>query len=155
MSLVSWVLIMRPYLDDPTATPLAKMVSISYPIGDLVLLAVMIAMIRSAEKRSVSSLFVMTWLTLLLVTDAFYSGMVIQAPHLDGAWLDGGWLIGYVLLGAAALHPSMARPVQEPDETQTQRTIGWLTLGLLAIVSLAGPTLLVIEASTKTGVRQG
>ena len=136
---------MRPYLDDPTATPLAKMVSISYPIGDLVLLAVMITMIRSAQKRSVSSLFVMTWLTLLLVTDAIYSGMVIQGSYLDGAWVDGGWLIGYVLLGAAALHPSMARPVQEPEEIQTQRTIGWLTLGLLAIASLAGPTLIVIE----------
>jgi diguanylate cyclase (GGDEF)-like protein len=145
-SLASWVLLMRPYLDDATATFIAKAVSISYPIGDLVLLGVMIPMLGATGKRSPSTRLLMSWLTLLLATDVIYSAMAIQGSYVDGAWIDAGWLIGYVLLGAAALHPSMARPVEHPSQHATRRTIGPLTLGLLAIASLAGPTLLVVEA---------
>ncbi|MEY2553888.1 MAG: diguanylate cyclase [Ilumatobacteraceae bacterium] len=148
-SLASWVLLMRPYLDDPTATLLARTVSVSYPVGDLILLGVMIPMIRSGQRRSPSSRFLMTWLTLLLVSDAIYSGMVIHGSYVDGAWIDGGWLIGYVVLAVAALHPSMASPHRELDEHHTRPTMGWVTLGLLAVASVAGPALLVIEAVTK------
>ena len=138
-TLASWVLLMRPYLDDPTATLLAKVVSVSYPIGDLILLGVMIPMIRSARKRTLSWRFLMSWLVLLLVTDAVYSGMVIQGSYVDGGLIDSGWFIGYVVLAAAALHPSMADRVVEQDH-HSGRTIGGVTLGLLAIASVAQPS---------------
>jgi diguanylate cyclase len=148
-SLASWVLLMRPYLDDGSASFMAKAVSISYPIGDLILLGVMIPMIGTTTKRSVSSRMLMSWLMLLLVTDFIYSAMVIQGSYVDGSWIDAGWLVGYVLLGTAALHPSMAERAPQPAHDAKQRTIGRLTLGLLGIASLAGPILLMVEAMNR------
>jgi diguanylate cyclase (GGDEF)-like protein len=145
-SLLSWVLIMQHYVEDPAASVMAKVVSTSYPVGDLFLLGAMIPMIGWIGKRP-STRFLMAWLALLLAADTIYSVMVIHGSYVAGAWVDAGWLIGYVLLGAAALHPSMAQRADEPAATAKPRSIGRLTLGLLAVASIAGPAVTVIEAA--------
>jgi diguanylate cyclase (GGDEF)-like protein len=145
-SLVSWILLMRPYLEDPTATLMAKVVSIAYPIGDLFLLGVIIPMIGGVARRSMSSRFLMTWVTLLLGSDAIYSIMVIHGSYVFGSWIDSGWMFGYVLLGAAALHPSINGSGGESEEAETHRSIGRVRLALLAVATLSAPAVIVIEA---------
>ena len=150
-SLVSYIFLMRPYLEDPTATFLAKLVSISYPIGDLFLLGVIIPMVGGGGRRSLSSRFLMTWLTLLVVSDAIYSAMVIHGSYQFGSWIDAGWIIGYILLGTAALHPSMTGAREEFEPSTTRRSIGRARLALLAVATLTAPTLIMIQVSTRSG----
>lgn len=145
-SLVSWILLMRPYLTDPSAGLMAKGVSVSYPIADLILLGVIIPMLGETSRGRLSSRFLMTWLTMLLATDAIYSIMIIHGSYVVGSWVDAGWLIGYVALGAAALHPSMAARQDEPEAGPKPRSIGRARLALLAVASLAGPAVIVMEA---------
>jgi diguanylate cyclase (GGDEF)-like protein len=145
-SLVSWIFLMRPYLADPKATLMAKIVSISYPVADLFLLGVIIPMIGGVRRRSMSSRFLMTWVTLLLATDVIYSIMIIHGSYVFGSWIDSGWMIGYVLLGAAALHPSMTGAGKESEAAAKQRSIGRARLALLAVATLSAPAVIVFEA---------
>jgi diguanylate cyclase (GGDEF)-like protein len=141
-SMLSWIVLMRPYLEDPAAPFLAKAVSISYPVGDLFILGVVVPMIGAGGRRNLSSRFLLSWLPLLLVTDTIYSVMVIHGTYEAGSWVDAGWLVGYLLLGAAALHPSMAAPA-EGSEAIPARSLGRLRLGLIAVAALVGPALLL------------
>jgi diguanylate cyclase (GGDEF)-like protein len=93
----------------------------------------------------------MTWLTLLVASDAIYSAMVIHGSYQFGSWIDAGWMIGYVLLGAAALHPSMTDAQAESDAVATHRSIGRVRLALLAVATLTAPALIVFQVIGRSG----
>jgi PAS domain S-box-containing protein len=112
--LYSWVFLMAPYAHDHTLSPLVKVVSIAYPLMDLLVLAVVVRLAVGGGRREPAFYLLMFGALALLVTDAVYgtiqlSGVIYQ----NGGPLEAGWLAFYVLWGAAALHPSM-RTMDEP-----------------------------------------
>jgi len=76
----------------------AEMVSLSYPILDLVLLGLVVSggRIRGARAWFASAL------ACFIVADLWYSIGAPQSLYAAGVWADAGWLSGYVLWGAAA-----------------------------------------------------
>ena len=86
----------------------AKLVSIAYPIGDILLLAAAIRLAVDTGTRRPAFYLLVSSIVALLATDFAY-GLVTLAGAYDGqVWLDVGWISFYLLWGAAALHPSMA-----------------------------------------------
>src|SRR4029078_3365928 len=51
LSLLSWVALIGPYLQDDTMDVVGKLVSISYPLGDIVLLAATIRLAVDSGRR--------------------------------------------------------------------------------------------------------
>ena len=51
LALPSWVALIEPYLHDPSLPVLPKLVSVAYPLGDIVLLAAAIRLAVDAGKR--------------------------------------------------------------------------------------------------------
>ena len=51
LSLLSWVLLIAPYLHDPTLGLLPKLVSVAYPLGDVILLAAAIRLVLDSGPR--------------------------------------------------------------------------------------------------------
>ncbi len=51
LSLLSWMLLIAPYLRDPTLGLLPKLVSVAYPLGDIILLAAAIRLILDSGPR--------------------------------------------------------------------------------------------------------
>ena len=49
LALLSWVFVIRPRASDPTVTLLARMVIVAYPIGDIVLLALIVRLILAGR----------------------------------------------------------------------------------------------------------
>lgn len=143
VSMISWLVLMRPYVDDPTAPWLSKAVSIAYPVGDLFLVGVLVPVIAMMTRRTTSARFLIAWLPLLLVADTVYAVMVIHNSYVEGSWVDVGWLASYVMLGAAALHPSMAGAATTAAEDIAPRPVGRLRIALLAIASVTGPVLIL------------
>jgi diguanylate cyclase (GGDEF)-like protein len=139
-----YIVLMRPYLEDPSSPLMAKLVSVAYPVGDLFLLGVLAT--RAAGRGTTSTRLLLSWLPLLIVADVIFAVMTIHGTYVSGSWVDAGWLIGYVLLGASALHPSMASAPAKPEEQLTTRSIGRVRVSLLAIASLVGPVLICVEA---------
>ena len=110
LALVSWIALIQPSLHDDELSTVAKLVSIAYPIGDILLLAAAIRLTVDSGTRRPAFYLLVASIVALLATDFAY-GLVTLAGAYDGqVWLDVGWLSFYLLWGAAALHPSMRRP---------------------------------------------
>ena len=145
IALLSWVFLMAPYVHDATLSPLAKFVSIAYPLGDVLLLAAAVRLAFDAGRRSGSFLLLSASVGALLTTDAAYGLALLNGTYNHQLIYDAGWLGYYILWGAAALHPSMRQLVEAtPDR---ERRLSWQRLGLLTSASLVAPAIeLVREA---------
>jgi diguanylate cyclase (GGDEF)-like protein len=147
MGLLAWVFMIKPAASDPSIGLFGHIVSVAYPVGDLVLLAMTVRLMLSGGARNTSFRLVCAALVCFLVGDgawALINQMVWEAGPLAGKVLSDVFLLGYLLFGAAAAHPevrSLARVVA-PRPVRIGRPL----LLALTIVSLIGPALLVLQA---------
>jgi PAS domain S-box-containing protein len=151
---LSWIYLMAPWAHDASLSPWAKVVSLVYPMMDLLVLAVVVRLAVGAGYRGPSFVMVTAGIGVLLVTDSVYCWKLLHGGYETGAVLDLGWAAFYALLGAAALHPSMrdlARPAPDPDLRLTRPR-----LVVLAGAILAAPAVVIVRAildqPTDTGV---
>jgi PAS domain S-box-containing protein len=154
VGLVSWTFLMAPYAHDHSLSLVVKIVSIAYPLMDVLLLAVTIRLAVGAGKRDRAFYLLAAGVMALLATDAVYglsqlSGVIYQ----NGGPLEAGWLSFYLLWGAAALHPSMAS-VAEPSRTRGL-VPARRRLALLAGVAVLGPTVNMIQGIRGESVDPG
>ena len=142
LALLSWIFLMAPYVHDATLSPLAKGVSIAYPLGDMLVLAAALRLAFGGGSRRGSFLLLAAAVAAVLTTDTAYGYALLDGSYHHQVGYDGGWLLYYLLWGAAALHPAM-RTFGEatPDR---ERRLSWQRLGLLTLAALVAP---VIELS--------
>jgi diguanylate cyclase (GGDEF)-like protein/PAS domain S-box-containing protein len=141
---LSWVLLIAPVTHDAALPLTAKLVSVLYPLGDLLLMGVVVRLAMGAGHRPATFHLLGFGIGALLLTDAIYGYLQLHGLY-DGTgnWLDAGWLAFYALLGAAALHPSMARVAEPQPDIEV-----WFTrrrLALLATAMLIAPGTRVVS----------
>src|ERR671933_2540510 len=130
LSLLSWVALIAPYLHDDTMGTAAKLVSIAYPLGDILLLAATIRLAVDSGRREPAFYLLALSIVALLVTDFAYGVVTLEGAYDGQVILDVGWISFYLLWGAAALHPSMRgleRPAPDRDPKLTPLRLGLLT----------------------------
>jgi diguanylate cyclase (GGDEF)-like protein/PAS domain S-box-containing protein len=144
LALVSWVALIAPYVHDGSMDVFAKLVSIAYPAGDILLLAAAIRLAVDGGRRGPAFGFISASIVALLVTDFVYGVVTLNGDYDGQVLLDVGWISFYLLWGAAALHPSM-RELSEPAPGHSPR-LSPLRLALLTFASLIAP---VVEIATE------
>jgi diguanylate cyclase (GGDEF)-like protein/PAS domain S-box-containing protein len=143
LALLSWVALIAPYLHDDSLSTVAKLVSVAYPLGDILLLAAAIRLAVDSGRRQPAFFLLIAAIVALLVTDFAY-GLITLAGTYDGqVILDVGWISFYLLWGAAALHPSM-RGLDEVASDREPR-LSPLRLVLLTCASLIAPAIEMIQ----------
>jgi signal transduction histidine kinase len=118
-----------------------RLVALSYPAMDVVLLAALVFLALTPARRTVSYRYLSGSIVLLLVADEVYS--ISPERFAATSWLDAGWLLSYVLWGATALTPSM-RELSEPRRMQGPSLGNVRLLALWLAVSTA-PVVLIVE----------
>src|SRR5215207_2956999 len=142
VGMLAWVFLMKPYVEDQSLTLLEQLVSITYPLMDVLLLA--------PGRRPPAYYPLSVGLMLLLTFDAAYAATTLAGTYQTGSLLDALELLCYVLFGVAALHPSMAdfsETVLHPETKLTRRR-----LALLAAASLMAPSVLALEAARNESI---
>jgi diguanylate cyclase (GGDEF)-like protein/PAS domain S-box-containing protein len=139
LSLISAILLIAPYVHDQTLGLLPKLVSIGYPMGDIILLAGGIRLAVDAGKRRPAFYLLIASIVTLLSTDLVYGLFTLHNAYDHQLWMDAGWIFFYLLWGAAALHPSM-RELSEVEPGRQPR-LTWVRLAMLAGASLIAPAL--------------
>jgi diguanylate cyclase (GGDEF)-like protein/PAS domain S-box-containing protein len=139
LALPQWIALMAPYLHDTELSTVAKLVSIAYPLGDVLLLAAAIRLALDSGRRAPAFYLLSSSIVLLLVTDFVYGLMILHGTYDHQLWLDVGWIGFYILWGAAALHPSMAALEQRSAPRNSMLTR--FRLALLTCASLAAPVI--------------
>ena len=143
LALLSWVGLIAPYLEDGQLTIVAKLVSIAYPLGDILLLAAAIRLAVDTGKRQPAFYLLTLSIVALLVTDFVYGLMTLNGSYDGQVLLDVGWISFYLLWGAAALHPSM-RGLEEAEADREPRLTGF-RLALLTGASLIAPGVELVQ----------
>jgi diguanylate cyclase (GGDEF)-like protein len=146
LGLLSWVFLIRPVADDSSLSLVARVVSIAYPVGDILVLAMVTRLLVGAGSRTLAFRLLAGALLLYLAGDATWA--VINYVGLEPSpaavkLLQINFLIAYVLFGAAGLHPS----VREVGQRATQRTLRLspALLALLTVASLIAPGILAYQ----------
>jgi diguanylate cyclase (GGDEF)-like protein len=147
LGLLAWVFMVRPAASDPSIGLLGHLVSVAYPVGDIVLVAMTVRLVLGGGGRNVSFRLMCAALISFLGGDtawAVVAQMDWEPGPITHKLLSGAFLAGYLLFGAAALHPdarSLAR-VTPPRAARPSRRL----LALLSLTSLIGPALLLMQA---------
>ncbi len=137
VGVVSWIYLMEPYTSDPHVNWLEMVISIAYPLMDLLLLGVAARLMVSPGVRPVAYYLLCASLVALMASDSAYTVTLLNETYHTGSLVDAGWLVSYVLIGAAALHPS----VRDVSKSVPQRELRLSNqrLALLAGASLLAP----------------
>jgi diguanylate cyclase (GGDEF)-like protein/PAS domain S-box-containing protein len=139
LALISWVALIDPYLRDDALSAIPKLVSIAYPLGDILLLAAAIRLAVDAGKRAPAFYLLAGSIVTLLLTDFVYGIVTLNGTYTGQLWLDAGWIAFYLLWGAAALHPSMRELEQAAPERDTR--LRSVRLGLLLAGAVIAPVI--------------
>jgi diguanylate cyclase (GGDEF)-like protein/PAS domain S-box-containing protein len=145
IGMLAWVFLMKPYAEDPSLTVLERLVSITYPLMDVLLLAFVMRLLLAPGRRPPAYFPLSVALVLLLTFDAAYAATTLAGTYQTGGPLDALELLSYVLFGVAALHPSMADLSETVLRPETKLT--WRRLALLAAASLMAPGVLALQAA--------
>jgi signal transduction histidine kinase len=145
-ALCQWIFLMQTHLHDGTVAE--RIVALSYPFMDIVLLAALVFFALTPTWRTVSYRYLAASMVLLIFADELYG--LAPSAYASASWLDSAWLLSYVLWGVAALHPSM-RELSKPLRSSGPR-VSTLRLAMLATALATAPAVLVIQAALGQGV---
>ena len=102
--------------EDPSAPLLTVVISMGYPVADLLLVALLVGVgyiVRTVARGWIVLLGLGLLLTCL--TDVVAAVQTVAGTYVEGGWLDVGWLAGVVALAAASLAPRTDSAVDALD----------------------------------------
>ena len=150
-AVVASVFVIAPLASDSDLSTFAKVVSSAYPIGDVLLIAVIVRMWAAPGARTGSFRVLVSALGLTTAGDIFWNVYVIATGSLVSRWADLLWLGSYLAVAAAACLPSMTTLAElapeRADTVSPRRRVFVLACGIM----LPAATLL-IDGATGGGV---
>jgi diguanylate cyclase (GGDEF)-like protein/PAS domain S-box-containing protein len=142
LGLLSWTFLIRPYVHNPALSGVQKSVAIAYPLGDVLMLALLARLLAPGSGRTRCVQFLTLGTVACLVSDTAFSAIQLHGTFHNGSIVDLGWALFYSAWGAAALHPSMTR-LTEPVPRQ-QVEVSRVRLAVLMLASLVAPVVLLV-----------
>ncbi len=104
--LISWLLLLGPLIDAGADRPIALVISLAYPIGDVVVVTIvlfMLAQVRQAHAAAAPLVLVGIGLVTFAVSDSGFAYLTLTNSYASGAVIDLGWFVGFLLIMLAAL----------------------------------------------------
>jgi len=150
LGLLSWVYLVVPNFESDGLNDIQRAVSVSYPLGTVLILAMLARLVAGGGLRIRSMIFLVTGALALMVADVLYGLGQLNGDWQVGGPVDIGWVIFYIAWGTAALHPSMTRlsdivPLREVGISRTRIT-------LLSLASLIAPGVLLVQSEMNKNV---
>jgi diguanylate cyclase len=137
---LGWVWLVGPLAAVPGQPLMELLISLAYPVGDVLLLVMLVRLVAAPGARNVAFLLLSGSILFLLVADVAFMLVSPSGGYEDGGLIDGVWLLSYVMWGTAALHPA-ARDLSARGETGIKPSR--LRLVLLASAATLCPSVLV------------
>jgi diguanylate cyclase (GGDEF)-like protein len=151
VGLLVWVLVAGPVLREAIVLPVTTTMAASYPIADVLVLAVLVHLLAVPGVRSTSLRLVVAASGTLLTADAAFTLVGVAAPA-QVALLGPFYSLTHLLIAAAALHPDASRIGLRDDDPHrdTSSDLSRRRLAALTTAALLPP--LVLAAELTAGV---
>jgi len=95
-AVASWVYLIQPYMHAADITLLYRLTSVAYPVGDILILCVLVRLVFGGGTRNASVRLLMTGALGLLVADCIYGWIQLHGSWRVGGPTDLGWVLFYV-----------------------------------------------------------
>ena len=141
---VAAAVLLAPALELTEGTVAAVVTSLAYPLADVVLLALLVAVTAVFGIRRDRALQLMgAGILVTLVGDVIFLNLATQGVYVEGGPLDLTWLVGVSLIAVAAhvSRPADHRP--RPDEGVSSR-VGWRVVAVPLACNLAALLVLAV-----------
>jgi hypothetical protein len=117
----SWATILGPLYRSHRGDVLKQVISLAYPMSDVVMVSLVIILIARAGRRRWMSLgLVMMGLVAFALADSSFSYLTEVNSYGQGNFLDTGWVAGYLLIALGALWAiTSSSPSIEQNEEST------------------------------------
>ena len=140
---LAWVPLLEPLLEAPDTTVAARAVAVAYPLGDLLVLLLVLRLLAGRRLRSGPFGVLAMAVGAYLVADAAYGVLSLRGTYETGSPADFGWLAAYTAIGAVALHPSMVELCAPRPARRATRSRPRLAALILAV--LPAPVVLALQ----------
>ncbi|MER5208037.1 aminotransferase class I/II-fold pyridoxal phosphate-dependent enzyme [Streptomyces sp. NPDC002825] len=144
LALLCWVNLITPLARSEGMTWTEKAISIAYPLGDVLMLAMLARLLVPGGLRSRSVQLLTLGTCGILASDVIYGILQLKGTWQVGTPWDLGWVVFFTAWGLAALHPSMTGLTERAPEPAPR--IAERRLALLAGASLVAPILLLLQS---------
>ena len=144
LGLVTWVFLIAPYTRDDSLTLLQKVISVGYPLGDVLALAMLLRLLATPGRKPASITFLSLGIVGVLASDVIYGLARLNSDWAVGGPIDSGWVIFYAALGLAAIVPSM-RQLSVPARPDQPGAAAGRRLFVMTLASLIAPAMLYLQ----------
>ncbi|HEY3502300.1 MAG TPA: EAL domain-containing protein [Actinocatenispora sp.] len=144
IALLYWIFLIEPQTGIHDG--LTKITSIAYPLGDVLMLAMLARLVFSPDGVRNASVRLLALGTVgILTSDVLYGLIQLHGDWYVGTPVDVGWLIFYWAWGLAALHPAMVG-LTEPLRRSRRSPLPVSRVVLIGAASLIPPAVLIAES---------
>ncbi len=139
---ISWTLGLASVYQSSASDPMAKLIGVAYPVGDIIVIAVLLLAMRRATpaQRGTMALLV-GGLAAAAVADSSFSYLTASGTYsATGNVSDSGWVAGYLMIALAPFWPAPFSEKVSRHEGPTdlwQMSVPWLALLAVGVVTLA------------------
>jgi hypothetical protein len=137
--IVSWTLALGPVVRSGGTGPLAQVIGIAYPLGDVIMATIVLFAIARSRLSSplgrAPLLLLCSGLLASAVSDSGFSYLALQNSYASGSRIDLGWFMGYLLIFLAATRSPRhgASRLEAPLVARSAILVPSTTLALAAV----------------------
>jgi diguanylate cyclase (GGDEF)-like protein len=142
-----WVFFVEPTAFDNSLPVFERLISVAYPAGDLLLIAIGAQLAVRQVRRQGPYWILAVGLLALLVADLGYLYQSLYGSYAEGDPIDFGWWISYALIVAVLLHPRVGEIAAAPSRSTPR--LSPRRILVLSLVTVAAP--LTIAARSAAG----
>jgi signal transduction histidine kinase len=137
---VGWATVLGDaFRGNVTSTTLERVVSLAYPLGDIVAGTIALVLLTRSRGRGVVHLSMIAAAVFsLLIADLGFAYRYLTGSYDSGAMIDAGWILGWLLLTATALKPTVAELRRSDDEEEPSITRLALPYAPLVMAAVTG-----------------
>ena len=138
---VAWALGLGKVYETSSAMPLAKLIGLAYPFGDIITITALMLALRRARRTELGRLFLLLGgLAFNAIADSAFAYLTANGSYgAIGSVLDAGWVVGYLMIGLAPIWPTTEREkaarAEGPIELW-QLALPWIAVTAAAITAI-------------------
>jgi PAS domain S-box-containing protein len=137
---VAWALGLRAVYDQSLLPVPATLIGLAYPIGDIVIITVLLTAIRRATRAQRGRMLLLIGgLAANAVADSAFTYLNANGSYQAiGSILDIGWVIGFLMIALAPLWPTPAfeRETEEGPIELWQMALPWMATLLAGVMAI-------------------
>ena len=115
---IAWHFLLNSYVHQDGLSPLGRLVSLAYPLMDVMLVFVLFRSVVFGSRRRPFHWLLMAAMSTMFVADFTFDLQALHNTYSTTSFVNALFLAEYVLIATAALHPSVAgagRPGADPE----------------------------------------